>query len=380
MTLAQAEQRALLGRLHLEHVEGGAADVARLEGRGQRALVDQAAARAVDDAHALLGLGQRGGVDDVAGPVGERGVQRDEIGAAQQVVELDLLHAQLHGALGREEGIEGDHLHLEADGAVGDDGADVAAADHAQRLGVELDAQELRLLPLAGLGGAVGLGDLAGERHHQRDGVLGGGDGIAEGRVHDDDALGGGGPDVDVVDADAGAADHLQLGGGGDDLLGGLGGGADGEAVVVADDLLQLVLGEPDLHVGVDAALLEDVDGGGRELVGDEDAGRGHGAFSDGEGGIPISPLYSGERERPCGYAALARPALASAKAQSSQRVSASQVGRLDGGAAPDAQMRRRIAVAGDVARGVLLVEDRLELLDEGALRIDRAAWRPPDR
>ena len=50
---------------------------------------------------------------------------------------------------------------------------------------------------------------------------------------------------VDVVDADAGAADHLQVGRGGDDLLGGLGGGAHGEAVVVLDDLLQLFLDEP---------------------------------------------------------------------------------------------------------------------------------------
>ena len=219
------------------------------------------------------------------GAVGERGVQGDEIGAAQEIVELDLLDAQLHGALGREEGIEGDDLHPQANRAVGDDRADVAAADHAQRLGVKLDAQKLRLLPLAGLRGAVGLGDLAGERHHQRDGVLGGGDGVAEGRVHHDDALGGGGLHIDVVDADAGAADHPKLGCRGDELLGGLGGGANGEAVVVLDDLLQLVLREPDLHVGVDAALLEDGDGGGRELVGDEDAGGGHGVCSD--GGVP---------------------------------------------------------------------------------------------
>ena len=64
-------------------------------------------------------------------------------------------------------------------------------------------------------------------------------------------------------------------------VLVGLGGRADGEAVVVADDLEQLVLGEAGLDVGVDAARLEDVDGGGGELVGDEDAG-GMGMSSDG--------------------------------------------------------------------------------------------------
>ena len=55
-------------------------------------------------------------------------------------------------------------------------------------------------------------------------------------------------------------------------------------------------------------------------------------------------------------------------------------IGRLDRRAAPDAQRRRRIAMAGDVAGGVLLVEHRLELLDEGALRVDAAAARRPDR
>ena len=59
-------------------------------------------------------------------------------------------------ALRRQERIVGDHLHLEAERAVGDDRADIAAADDAERLAGELDAHEARLLPLAGLGRAVG--------------------------------------------------------------------------------------------------------------------------------------------------------------------------------------------------------------------------------
>ena len=65
----------------------------------QRLLVDQAAARAIDDAHALLHFGDGRGVDDVAGLVGERRVQRDEVGALEQFVEFDLLDADIHGAL-----------------------------------------------------------------------------------------------------------------------------------------------------------------------------------------------------------------------------------------------------------------------------------------
>ena len=116
------------------------------------------------------------------------------------------------------------------------------------------------LLPFAGLGGAVGLGELAGERHQQRDGVLGGGDGIAEGRVHHDDALGGRGGHVDIVDADAGAADHAQpairLG---QHLLGHLGRRADGEPVIIADDGGEVVLVEAGLGVGFDAAVGENL-------------------------------------------------------------------------------------------------------------------------
>ena len=50
------------------------------------------------------------------------------------------------------------------------------------------------------------------------------------------DAGGGGGGNVDIVDADAGAAHHLELLGGLDHFGGDLGGGADGDAVIVADD------------------------------------------------------------------------------------------------------------------------------------------------
>ena len=53
---------------------------------------------------------------------------------------------------------------------------------------------------------------------------------------------------------------------------GDFGGGADRKAVIVADDLRELVLVEPGFDVDLHPALLEDGDGGGRELVGNEDA------------------------------------------------------------------------------------------------------------
>ena len=104
--------------------------------------------------------------EDVPGLLRHRHVQRDDVGAAQQVVQLHLLDAEFERALRRQERIVGDDPHPQADGAVGDDRADIAAADHAERLGGELDAHEAVLLPLAGLRGGVGLRDLAREREH----------------------------------------------------------------------------------------------------------------------------------------------------------------------------------------------------------------------
>ena len=54
----------------------GAGDLARLERRDQRGLVDELAARGVDDPHAVLHPRDRVGVDRAAGLVVQRQVQR----------------------------------------------------------------------------------------------------------------------------------------------------------------------------------------------------------------------------------------------------------------------------------------------------------------
>ena len=101
--------------------------MARIERGAQRDFVDEAAARAIDDAHALLRLGEVLRRQDVLGLRGQRRVQRDEIGAGEQGLQFDLLDAEFLGALFAQERIEGDDAHLEADAARGDDRADVAA-------------------------------------------------------------------------------------------------------------------------------------------------------------------------------------------------------------------------------------------------------------
>ena len=71
--------------------------------------------------------------------------------------------------------------------------------------------------------------------------VLGGADGVAAGRVHDDDALARGGGDVDVVHADAGPDDGPQLAGVFEQLGGDLRAAADDDAVGGAQGGLQVV-------------------------------------------------------------------------------------------------------------------------------------------
>ena len=89
---------------------------------------------------------------------------------------------------------------------------DPAQADDPQRLAAELRAGELVAVPLAGLEAVVGLGDVPREGEHQGHRVLGRRDGVAARRVHHHDPLAGRGRDVDVVDAHAGADDHLEPG------------------------------------------------------------------------------------------------------------------------------------------------------------------------
>ena len=103
--------------------------------------------------------------------------------------------------------------------------------------------------------------------------MLGGRDRIAERRVHHDHAAGGRGWNVDVVDADARAADDLEFRRALEQLGGDFGVGANGEPVIVANDLGELLFVETRFDVDLDAALLEDRDGGGRKLIGNENTG-----------------------------------------------------------------------------------------------------------
>ncbi len=197
-------------------------------------------------------------------------MQRDEIGAGQQIVERDALDAEFDGPFRRQERVVGDDAHLQSLRAVGDDRADIAAADDPEGLAGQLDPHEARFFPFAGLRRAVGGRDLAGQRKHHRDRVLGGRDRIAVGRVHDDDAALACRRHVDVVDADAGAPDDFQRVRGGEQFGRDLGRRAHRQTVITGDAAAQLGRVQTGRDIGLDPAVPENLDRARAESVGDQ--------------------------------------------------------------------------------------------------------------
>ena len=139
-------------------------------------------------------------------------MQGDVVRLGEQLVERRQRDVQLLREAGRDVGIVRDDLHAEGEGAAGNFDADAAQSDDAQGLAAKLAALQRLLFPLAGMHGGVGPRELTRQGQHESERVLGDRYGIAAGRVHHHDAALGGGVEIDVVDAHAGASDDAQLG------------------------------------------------------------------------------------------------------------------------------------------------------------------------
>src|SRR5882724_9769472 len=271
--LLELEQRMIGGRrLLLEHVERGARDLARLDRARQRQLVDQAPAGTVDDPGTRLHPLELRLAHEVPRVSGQRRVDRDEVGARQQLVELDAVDAQPLGGLAREVRVEGDDLHTESERAARHLGADPTQADDAEDLAEKLHALQPVLLPPPGLQADVGGRQATGQRQQQTERVLGDRRGISTRGVHHDHATLGRGVDVDRVHAGTRPSDYLEtltrLDGGASHL----GGAADDEAFVLADALDELALAERTDHLDFEAVLAERVDADGLKAVGDQNS------------------------------------------------------------------------------------------------------------
>ena len=112
---------------------------------------------------------------------------------------------------------------------------------------------------------------MSGQRQHEPHRQLGDADAVRAGGVHDDDAAGAGRGDVDVVDAGAGARDGAQARRGLDQGGRDLGRAADDDGVGVGEIGGELVGCPARSGIDLPAFGAQEVEGGGGEIVGDDD-------------------------------------------------------------------------------------------------------------
>ena len=210
-TCSQIEQRRLRRRFDGEHVEGCAGDDAIANRFGQLGLVDDSAAGDVDQSHRRLGLEQQVAVDEAGRLLRLRQVDRQEVGLGDGLIERQQLDAHLARSVGRHERVVGDDTHAESLGAVSHELADAPQPDDGQCLVGQLDAFPPRPLPPAGDQRGMRLRNVASLGKQQRHRVLGRGDDVALRCVDNHHAAPRRCGDIDVVEPDAGPADHQQL-------------------------------------------------------------------------------------------------------------------------------------------------------------------------
>ena len=231
-------------------------------------FVDQFAARSVYDAHAFFHFGDVFRVDHVARLRDDGGVEGDEIGLGEELLEGDEVDGEFAGGGFADEGIECEDAHIKGFGAEGNFAADATEADEAESLAADFGAGG-GFLPAAFAHGGVELGELTNEGEEECESVLGDADGAAARSAHDEDAAFRGGFEVDVVDANAGAADGAEVGSFVEEVGGDFGGAPDDEGVGGREFGEERVfVGEDDLPVGL---IPEELDAAVADLVGYDD-------------------------------------------------------------------------------------------------------------
>ena len=154
-------------------IHGEAAEPTGVQRRRHRILVQQFAAGHVDEICPFLHGGERGGVDEVLGLGRGGGEGQDEVGAAEELVQVDGVHA---GDTGRSVRVVGEYPHADPHEKAGEVSADRAQADDACRAPRQLRPAALWRLA----SGVVVLGrggDRSGDIEHEPEGELGrGGD------------------------------------------------------------------------------------------------------------------------------------------------------------------------------------------------------------
>ncbi len=165
--VVELEIRRVFERLLREYIERRARQLSALERGDECCVVDQFAARAVDDAHALLHGRERLGIDHALRLRRETDVQRDVVCLGKEFFQRQKRNAVLARHRRRDERIAADNFEAEASCALGHFKADAAEAEDAERLAAQLCALQAFLFPLAGMHGGIGGRQLARQREHE---------------------------------------------------------------------------------------------------------------------------------------------------------------------------------------------------------------------
>ena len=164
------------------------------QGVEERVLVDDRAARRVDEERIRAHEAQLARADEPARAVGELLVDRDHVRAGQEIVELDPLHADLGGVGRLQVRAPGDDVHPEGETDRGDAPPQAAEPDDPEPLALEVAAG--RLLPPARADRCVLLAQVLHEAQDERPRELGG-RAAAAARPADHDAVVAGRVEVD---------------------------------------------------------------------------------------------------------------------------------------------------------------------------------------
>ena len=259
------------GGFGIVDIEAGA-NPFRFERGAQGGLVDDLAAGGIDEDGVGFHHRDAVGADELLRVGLERDVQGDDVGAAEQGVEIGgILDVEVAGFLQVERAGPSDDVKAEGVGAFDDLAADLAEAHDAEGLPVDaVGFAEFFLVPFVGAERGDVVGNAAVDGQQQCEGEFGHGDGVFARAIRDIHAAGAGGFDVDGVDARARAKDHGELGAG----LDGVGGdlfAADDEDFTRADELGKFLGFDGGVVGDVTAEFLETVEVVLGKFVGNQD-------------------------------------------------------------------------------------------------------------
>jgi hypothetical protein len=212
--LFQAQQRVVGGRrLGLEGVQARTAQLAAHQCVIQGALVDEGAARGIDQDRAITHGGDRCGIHHVPGLCGQRCVQADDVAACQQFVQRHVARVQLRLGLGiRTLRIVIDDIGVEPGQTPRHHTPDMAETDHTHGLAGDLETglSHLRRRPRALAHDPVHIRDTPVDCQDQGDRQFGHRAGIGAGSDGQNNAALAYGSQIDAVDADAPLLDHAH--------------------------------------------------------------------------------------------------------------------------------------------------------------------------